>query len=150
MKGLPLAYNRDLQEGTEPLFDSHDQINRGLVALSEMIAAATFNTDVMQQAADAPVLVATDVAEWLVARGVPFRDAHAKVGALVSLSLTTGVPLVDLVRRDPVLGADAAALFASGVAVQRRSSHGAAGPLAAAAQRQELHRVVGDLQNRLL
>ena len=150
LKGLPLAYNRDLQEDKEPLFDSLDQINRGLVALSEMIAAATFNTDVMQQAADAPALVATDVAEWLVARGMPFRDAHAKVGALVSLSLTGGVPLVDLVRRDPDLGADAAALFAPGVAVQRRSSHGAAGPLAAAAQREELRRVIGALQARLL
>ena len=150
LKGLPLAYNRDLQEDKEPLFDSLDQINRGLVALSEMIAAATFNTDVMQQAADAPALVATDLAEWLVAQGMPFRDAHAKVGALVSLSLTSDVPLVDLVRRDPVLGADAAALFAPGVAVQRRSSHGAAGPLAAAAQRQELHRVIGVLQARLL
>ena len=150
LKGLPLAYNRDLQEDKEPLFDSLDQINRGLVALSEMIAAATFNTDVMQQAADAPALVATDVAEWLVARGMPFRDAHAKVGALVSLSLTGGVPLVDLVRRDPDLGADAAALFAPGVAVQRRSSHGAAGPLAAAAQRKELRRVIGALQARLL
>jgi argininosuccinate lyase len=150
LKGLPLAYNRDLQEDKEPLFDSLDQINRGLVALSEMIAAATFNTDAMQRAADAPALVATDVAEWLVAQGMPFRDAHAKVGALVSLSLTSGEPLVDLVRRDPDLGADAAALFAPGVAVQRRSSHGAAGPLAAAAQRQELHRVIGALQARLL
>jgi argininosuccinate lyase len=150
LKGLPLAYNRDLQEDKEPLFDSLDQINRGLMALNEMIAAATFHTDVMQRAADAPALVATDVAEWLVAQGMPFRDAHAKVGALVSLSLTSGVPLVDLVRRDPDLGADVAALFSPGMAVQRRSSHGAAGPLAAAAQRQELHRVIGALQARLL
>ncbi len=149
LKGLPLAYNRDLQEDKEPLFDSLDQVNRGLSAMTEMIAAATLHTATMQRAADAPALVATDVAEWLVARGMPFRTAHAKVGELVSRSLSSGTPLVDLVRADGALGADAAVLFAPGAAVQRRSSHGAAGPLAAAAQRDELHRVMALLQSRL-
>ncbi|MBJ7504506.1 MAG: argininosuccinate lyase [Ilumatobacteraceae bacterium] len=149
LKGLPLAYNRDLQEDKEPLFDSLDQVNRGLSAMTEMIAAATLHTATMQRAADAPALVATDVAEWLVARGIPFRTAHAKVGELVSRSLSSGTPLVDLVRADGALGADAAELFAPGAAVQRRSSHGAAGPLAAAAQRDELHRVMALLQSRL-
>ena len=149
LKGLPLAYNRDLQEDKEPLFDSLDQVNRGLSAMTEMIAAATLHTATMQRAADAPALVATDVAEWLVARGMPFRNAHAKVGELVSRSLSSGTPLVDLVRADGALGADAAVLFAPGAAVQRRSSHGAAGPLAAAAQRDELHRVMALLQSRL-
>jgi len=149
MKGLPLAYNRDLQEDKEPFFDSLDQVNRGLDAISEMVAAATFNTDRMRAAADAPAAVATDVAEWLVARGMPFRQAHAKVGELVSRSLATGTPLVDLVRADSELGADAAALFAKGTALQRRSSHGAAGPQAAAAQRDELRRTVAQLTDRL-
>jgi argininosuccinate lyase len=149
LKGLPLAYNRDLQEDKEPLFDSLDQVNRGLEAIADMVAAATFHVDAMQRAADAPAAVATDVAEWLVARGMPFRQAHAKVGELVSRSLSSGTPLVDLVRADSELGPDAAALFAPGVAVQRRSSHGAAGPHAAVAQRDELHRVIAALQSRL-
>ncbi len=149
MKGLPLAYNRDLQEDKEPFFDSLDQVNRGLDAIAEMIAAATFNTEKMRAAADAPAAVATDVAEWLVARGMPFRQAHAKVGELVSRSLASGTPLVELVRADADLGPDAAALFAPGVAVKRRSSHGAAGPQAAGAQRDELRRTIASLQTRL-
>lgn len=149
LKGLPLSYNRDLQEDKEPFFDSLDQVNRGLQALAEMIAAATFNVEAMQAAADAPAAAATDVAEWLVARGMPFRQAHAKVGELVARSLATGASLVDLVRADDALGADAAALFAPGVAVRRRASHGAAGPVAAGAQRDELRRVVTQLHARL-
>lgn len=149
LKGLPLAYNRDLQEDKEPFFDSLDQVNRGLVAIAEMIAAAEFDVDAMRAAADSPDAVATDVAEWLVARGMPFRQAHAKVGELVSRSIATGTPLVDLVRSDSALGHDAAALFAPGVAVARRSSHGAAGPAAAAAQRDELRRTTAALQARL-
>ena len=149
MKGLPLAYNRDLQEDKEPFFDSLDQVNRGLEAIAEMIAAATFNADKMRAAADAPAAVATDVAEWLVARGMPFRQAHAKVGELVSRSLANGTPLVELVRVDADLGPDAAALFAPGVAVKRRSSHGAAGPQAVGAQRDELRRTITSLQTRL-
>ncbi|MBM3816567.1 MAG: argininosuccinate lyase, partial [Actinobacteria bacterium] len=142
LKGLPLAYNRDLQEDKEPFFDSLDQVNRGVIAVAEMIAAATFNLDNMRQAADAPAAVATDLAEWLVARGMPFRQAHAKVGELVARSLSSSTPLVDLVRADSTLGADAAALFAPGIAVQRRSSHGAAGPGVAAEQRATLHAAI--------
>ena len=149
LKGLPLAYNRDLQEDKEPLFDSIDQVNRGVIAVAEMIAAATFNLQTMRQAADAPAAVATDLAEWLVARGMPFRQAHAKVGELVARSLSSSTPLVDLVRADSTLGADAAALFAPGVAVQRRSSHGAAGPRATSEQRAALHAEITSLQSRL-
>ncbi|MFM8506517.1 MAG: argininosuccinate lyase, partial [Actinomycetota bacterium] len=149
LKGLPLSYNRDLQEDKEPFFDSLDQVNRGVIAVAEMIAAATFNLDNMRQAADAPAAVATDLAEWLVARGMPFRQAHAKVGELVARSLSSSTPLVDLVRADSTLGADAAALFAPGVAVQRRSSHGAAGPRAASEQRAALHAEITSLQSRL-
>ena len=149
LKGLPLSYNRDLQEDKEPFFDSLDQVNRGLVAMAEMIAAATFNVQAMRDAADAPAGVATDLAEWLVARGMPFRQAHAKVGELVARSVASGTPLVELVRHEDQLGADAAALFAPGVAVRRRSSHGAAGPEAAATQRAELHKVIDALQSRL-
>lgn len=134
LKGLPLSYNRDLQEDKEPLFDSYDQVSLAVAALSGMIATATFNSEQMKLAADSQMLAATDVAEWLVQRGMPFRSAHAKVGGLVQEALSGSATLRDLVARDPELGPDAAALIQSGVGVTRRSSPGAAGP--AAAQRQ--------------
>lgn len=149
LKGLPLAYNRDLQEDKEPFFDSLDQVRRGVEALAEMIAAATFHTTVMQTAADSPSLVATDLAEWLVAGGMPFRQAHAKVGELVARSIADEVALIDLVRTDAAMGEDAARLFSPGVAVQRRTSHGAAGPAARDAQRHELHATLDALRTRL-
>jgi argininosuccinate lyase len=148
LKGLPLAYNRDLQEDKEPLFDSVDQVRRALVALSGMVATATFRTDVMSRAADAEALVATDIAEWLVAGGVPFRQAHAIVGAAVRDALEKSVPLVDIVRSHPQLGEEAAALFVSGVAVERRRSPGAAGPGAAQTQKQRLDREVRAAKER--
>ena len=83
LKGLPLAYNRDLQEDKEPLFDSVDQISLALVAIGGMIETATFVPARMQAAADSETTSATDLAEWLVVRGTPFREAHAVVGELV-------------------------------------------------------------------
>ena len=77
MKGLPLTYNRDYQEDKEPLFDSVDQIKLGLGAVTGMIATATWVPERMQAAADAETTSATDLAEWLVQRGTPFREAHA-------------------------------------------------------------------------
>jgi argininosuccinate lyase len=138
LKGLPLAYNRDLQEDKEPLFDSVDQVRRALIALNGMITTATFNTDAMTKGADAEALVATDLAEWLVQRGMPFREAHAVVGKVVRDALATGTPMVDIVRGHPQLGADAAQLFAPGVAVGNRRTPGAAGPEASPVQKQLL------------
>ena len=80
LKGLPLAYNRDLQEDKEPLFDSVDQVTLAATALAGMIATATFVPERMQAAADAETSAATDLAEWLVRGGTPFREAHAIVG----------------------------------------------------------------------
>lgn len=149
LKGLPLAYNRDLQEDKEPLFDSVDQVRRALIALSGMISTATFNAHAMLSAADAEALVATDLAEWLVQRGMPFRQAHGVVGAVVRESLASSTPMVDIVRAHPQLGADAAALFESGVAVQRRQSPGAAGPLAADVQKQRLSSAIAEAKARM-
>jgi argininosuccinate lyase len=138
LKGLPLAYNRDLQEDKEPLFDSVDQVRRALVALNGMIATATFNVANMTKGADAEALVATDLAEWLVQRGMPFREAHAVVGKVVRDAISSGTPMVDIVKSHPQLGADAAMLFAPGVALGNRRSPGAAGPDASAAQKVRL------------
>ncbi len=128
LKGLPLAYNRDLQEDKEPLFDSLDQSNRALAALTGLLDTATFDTARMQAAADTPAAAAVDLAEWLVGRSVPFREAHAVVGALVRDSVERHVPLAELVEAHPLLGAEAVQLLEPGVAVQRRTSPGGAGP----------------------
>jgi argininosuccinate lyase len=128
MKGLPLSYNRDYQEDKEPLFDAVDQVGRALGAITGMIDTVTWNTERMQAAADSETGSATDLAEWLVEQGMPFRDAHAVVGALVREHLDSSTPLRDLVAAHPALGVKAAALVAPGVAVQRRTTPGGAGP----------------------
>ena len=134
LKGLPLAYNRDLQEDKEPLFDSLDTIALALAAMTGLLASSTFNLDAMAAAADAPTSAATDLAEHLVSGGVPFRDAHAIVGALVRRSLDEGIALRELVAASPELGPDALSLLDQGIAVRRRTTPGGAGPAAVAPQ----------------
>jgi argininosuccinate lyase len=128
LKGLPLAYNRDLQGDKEPLFDALDTCGRALTALTGLLATATFVRERMQAAADTPATAATDLAEMLVEQGVPFREAHVAVGALVRQATERGVPLAELVMTDPRLGPDALALLEPGQAVQRRTTPGGAGP----------------------
>jgi argininosuccinate lyase len=149
LKGLPLAYNRDLQEDKEPLFDAVDQVRLALVALTGMIATATFRADRMQAAADDPVLAATDLAEWLVVRGMPFRDAHAVVGALVRRALEGEGSLAALVEADPALGPEAAALVAPGMAVGRRTTPGGAGPGPLGPQLERFRQVLASGRDRL-
>jgi YbgC/YbaW family acyl-CoA thioester hydrolase len=104
LKGLPLAYNRDLQEDKEPLFDAVDQVSLALRAVAGMLATMTVDADRMRAAADTPAAAATDLAEHLVRGGTPFRDAHAIVGGLVRESLDGGPPLAELVAAHPDLG----------------------------------------------
>jgi argininosuccinate lyase len=134
LKGLPLAYNRDLQEDKEPLFDSIDTVALGLDAVAGLLRTATFAGERMQAAADGTHLAATDLAELLVEGGTPFRDAHALVGALVRDAIARKVPLVELVAAHPALGEEAVTLLEPGVAVTRRSTPGGAGPAPVAAQ----------------
>jgi argininosuccinate lyase len=149
LKGLPLAYNRDLQEDKEPLFDSVDQVRRALVAMQGMIATATFNVDAMTRGADEQGLVATDMAEWLVSGGMPFREAHAVVGRIVRQSLSTGTPMVDIVRNHEAFGPAAVSLFDPGTAVNRRRTQGGAGPDASTLQRERLTAAVSGIRARL-
>jgi argininosuccinate lyase len=128
LKGLPLAYNRDLQEDKEPLFDALDQCRRALSAIAGLLATAELVPTRMQAAADGQHAAAVDLAEWLVQRGVPFRDAHARVGELVRHSAERGVPLDELVLTEPDLGPEALALLEPGAAVLRRTTPGGAGP----------------------
>jgi argininosuccinate lyase len=147
LKGLPLSYNRDLQEDKEPLFDAVDQMALALSALSGLYGTLVFRTDRMQAAADSPYAAATDLAELLVERGTPFRDAHALVGALVRDSLERHVPLAELVAAHPDLGDDGAALLAAGVPVGRRRTPGGAGPEPVAQQLERFgHRLEADGQ----
>ncbi|MCU1430137.1 MAG: argininosuccinate lyase [Actinomycetia bacterium] len=128
LKGLPLAYNRDLQEDKEPLFDALDTCRGSARALAGLMATATFVPERMAAAADAPLNAATDLAELLVERGTPFREAHAIVGSLVRQSIERGLPLDELVTTEPHLGPDALALLEPGTAVRRRTTPGGAGP----------------------
>ncbi len=128
LKGLPLAYNRDLQEDKEPLFDSVDQVILALSAMDGLLATSTFDTVRMAAAADSPYAAATDLAEHLVGGGMPFREAHAVVGEIVRGALGGQGSMADLVSAHPALGADAVALLAPGVSVTRRTTRGGAGP----------------------
>ncbi len=96
LKGLPLAYNRDLQEDKEPLFDSVEQLELLLPAVAGMIATLTFHTDRLAELAPAGFTLATDIAEWLVRQGVPFRVAHEAAGGCVRAAEARGVGLADL------------------------------------------------------
>ena len=134
LKGLPLAYNRDLQEDKEPLFDALDSCARSLLALSGLMATAEFVDTRMTVAADDPMSAATDLAEHLVEGGMPFREAHAVVGRLVRQAVERGVPLDELVSNDPRLGPDCLSLLEPGSAVRRRTTPGGGGPAPVARQ----------------
>ncbi|MEC5200665.1 argininosuccinate lyase [Arthrobacter sp. PL16] len=96
LKGMPLAYNRDLQEDKEPVFDAIDTLEVLLPAVSGMIATLVFNTERMAALAPQGFALATDIAEWLVRQGVPFREAHELSGAAVRVAEQRGVELWDL------------------------------------------------------
>ena len=93
LKGLPLAYNRDLQEDKEPVFDSVTQLEVLLPAFTGLVATLTFDEARMAELAPQGFSLATDVAEWLVRQGVPFRDAHEISGELVRFCEQHGLEL---------------------------------------------------------
>ena len=126
LKGLPLSYNKDLQEDKEPLFDAVDTISRILPAVTGMISTATFQVEEMRQQALSPYLATTDLAEWLVQRGMPFREAHAIIGGLVARSLSEGVALEDLISMDENLGKEAVSLLEAESLFNRKKTHGSA------------------------
>ena len=96
LKGLPFAYNRDLQEDKEPVFDTVEQLELVLPAITGTVATLVFDTDRMTSVADGGFALATDIAEWLVRQGLPFRNAHEAAGACVAIAEARGVELVDL------------------------------------------------------
>jgi argininosuccinate lyase len=134
LKGLPTAYNRDLQEDKEAVFDSVDTITSALEVWTAMLPEVTFNREQMARAAGDAELFATDLAEYLVQKGMPFREAHEIVGRLVAQAIAEGVTLD---RLSPDQFKEASALFEPDLreifdarrSVARRSAIGAPGNL---------------------
>jgi argininosuccinate lyase len=126
IKGLPLTYNRDLQEDKPPLFDSVDTLSMILAVNAEMIAAMELREENCSAAAADPMLLATDLADYLVKKGVPFRHAHEMVGRAVAESIRSKTPLdrLDLAAVDPVFGPDAQQVFSLERALEVRSNPG--------------------------
>ena len=132
LKGLPMAYNRDLQEDKERLFDSADTVRATARLMTAMLAHTGVNAAVCNGAAGDPALLATDLADYLVGKGVPFRQAHHAVGAVVALAEKTGRPLnrltlEDLRAADKNFEADASHVFNLKTAMARRNTTGAPG-----------------------
>jgi argininosuccinate lyase len=130
LKGLPLAYNRDLQEDKEPLFDAVDTTGGCLQVLAAALRSLRVHAEAMARAASDPLLLATDLAEHLVAQGVPFRDAHGIVGRVVSHALETRTPLSKLSREQlrafhPALDLEPSSFFSAERSLEARRAPGA-------------------------
>lgn len=133
VKGLPLTYNRDLQEDKEPLFDSFETVSLALRVNAEMVAAMRINPDRCAAAVSDPLLLATDLADYLVRRGVPFRKAHELVGKAVAVAVSSCTPLNELTLeqfRDisPEYGDDVHSVFNLERAFALRTNPGAPNP----------------------
>ncbi len=129
LKGLPLSYNRDLQEDKEPVFDAADTVRRMLDVLPPMLMAINFHADRMQAAASEGFLNATDLADYLVTKGIPFREAHEIVGRIVRYCLETGerlesLSLTRLREYCPAIKPDVAKFINLEACVERRLSAG--------------------------
>jgi argininosuccinate lyase len=139
LKGLPLAYNRDLQEDKEPIFDSVDSLSLVLPAFTGMVATLRFNTERMAELAPREFSLATDLAEWLVRAGVPFREAHEIAGACVRLCEERGIELWeldddDLARVSPYLRPAVRSVLTVQGSVASRSGKGGTAPMRVAEQ----------------
>ncbi|MBI2000588.1 MAG: argininosuccinate lyase, partial [candidate division NC10 bacterium] len=129
LKGLPLSYNRDLQEDKEPVFDAVDTIRQTLDVLPPMLKAIKFRPERMRAAAAEGFLNATDLAEYLVTKGVPFREAHDTVGRIVRECLESGqrledVPLQRLRHFSRAFDADVSKYISLDACIERRRSAG--------------------------
>ena len=133
LKGLPLTYNRDLQEDKEPVFDSVDTLTASLKLLSALVPQLRVNRGRMLAAATAGYTLATEVADYLAAKGVPFRQAHGIVGELVRFCLSQKLQLEELTlaqlrRFSPLFAADIQQWLSAAAAVRRRRAVGGMAP----------------------
>jgi argininosuccinate lyase len=129
LKGLPSAYNRDLQEDKEALFDSVDTVRGALEVFNAMLPALTINRERMESLANDPQLLATDLAEYLVGKGVPFREAHAIVGKLAASGERLNALSDEEFRAaSNAFGEDVREVFDVRRALRRRSATGSPSP----------------------
>ena len=154
LKGLPLAYNRDLQEDKEPVFDSVETLEVLLPAVSGMVSTLTFHRERMAELAPQGFSLATDVAEWLVREGVPFRDAHELAGACVRRCEELGCDLRDLTDADlaaisPHLTPEVRAVLSVEGSVASRDGRGGTAPVRVGEQLEELRTASADHRGRL-
>jgi argininosuccinate lyase len=154
LKGLPLAYNRDLQEDKEPVFDSVDTLEVVLPALTGMVATLEFDTERMAELAPQGFSLATDVAEWLVREGVPFRVAHEVAGACVRRCEELGCELhelddAQLATVSPHLTPAVREVLTVEGSVASRDGRGGTAPARVAEQLEELARAVERVHGRL-
>ncbi|MDT7716239.1 MAG: argininosuccinate lyase [Pseudonocardiales bacterium] len=145
LKAQPLAYNRDLQEDKEPLFDSVDQLELLLPAMAGMVGTLAFHTERLAELAPAGYTLATDLAEWLVRQGVPFRTAHQAAGACVRLAESRGVELAELSEMElaavhPELTIDVRRVLNVAGSINSRDSYGGTAPDRVAEQLQRARR----------
>jgi argininosuccinate lyase len=134
MKGLPLAYSKDMQDDKPPVFEAAGLLGLSIAAMAGMVEGATFRTDRMRQAAELGYATATDLADWLVREaGVPFREAHHVTGAAVKLAESRGVALealslADLQAIDGRIGEGVYHALSVEASVAARASHGGTAP----------------------
>jgi len=139
MKALPSSYNRDIQEDKKALFDSVDTTKTALEVFAAMLPELKINRERMENAARDPNLLATDLAEYLVKKGTPFREAHQIVGELVVHSITKTVPLdqidiAEMKKFSPHFGDDVVKIFDVRDSLAQRRTIGAPSPENIAAQ----------------
>ncbi len=143
MKGLPLAYNKDMQEDKEAIFDSFDTVEACVSLLSPMISTMKINTDVMRAAAAKGFINATDLADYLTLRGMPFRTAYKIVGELVAASISKGcvletLPMEDYKAKSELFADDLYGYIDMTACMMRRTSYGGASPESVRAQVEKL------------
>ena len=139
LKGLPMTYNRDLQEDKERMFDTAETVQSTLLIFAEMLGHIEVNAPVCAAAAADPLLLATDLADWLVRKGVPFRDAHHLVGSAVALAekkkvAITKLKLTDWKKLSPVFDKNALEVFSLEKGLSSRSALGSPNPKLVKAQ----------------
>ncbi|MGH3365834.1 MAG: argininosuccinate lyase, partial [Nocardioidaceae bacterium] len=150
LNALPLAYNRDLQEDKEPVFDSVDTLEQLLPAVTGMVATLRFDTERMAALAPLGYSLATDMAEWLVRQGVPFREAHGIVGGCVRRCEERGVELWDLTDAEltavsPYLTPQVRTVLSVEGAIAARAARGGTAVDQVRQQLSELRAEAGDL-----
>ncbi|WOH95443.1 argininosuccinate lyase [Corynebacterium urealyticum] len=151
LKGLPLAYNRDLQEDKEPIVDSVAQLTLLLPAMTGLVSTLTFHEDRMRELAPAGFTLATDLAEWMVRQGVPFREAHEASGSCVRIAESRGVDLIDLTDEelasvDSRLTPEVREVLTIDGAVASRSTRGGTAGVRVAEQRERVEKLSGELR----